>query len=153
MRTMIGFFAAFALGAFSLVALADSEPQLEGLKCPISKQAIDAEQFVEHNGGKVYFCCENCPGAFSKDNEDHVARANHQLVASHQATQAKCPISGGNTKDNQSVEVEGVTVNFCCKNCKAKVNGEEGDARLKLVFNADAFAKAFVVGDAEEAEE
>jgi len=146
MRTMAGIFAVALVAIFALNAIADdTASSLEGLKCPISKQPINPEKFVEHNGGKVYFCCGNCPKAFKTDNEDHVAFANHQLAASGQAAQAKCPISGGNAKDDQTAEVEGVTVKFCCKNCKGKVNDAEGAEKVKLVFSDGAFKKGYTV--------
>jgi len=36
-------------------------------ECPVSGQPIDVAQSVEHEGQKVYFCCENCPAAFTAD--------------------------------------------------------------------------------------
>lgn len=36
-------------------------------ECPVSGKAIDAAHSVEHKGKKVYFCCPNCPKAFSAD--------------------------------------------------------------------------------------
>lgn len=145
MKTLAGVFAVALVAVLSFNAVAEDSANLEGLKCPVSKQPINPEKFVAHNGGNVYFCCGNCPKAFKLDNEDHVARANHQLAASGQATQAKCPISGGKFKDEQSSEVSGVTVKFCCKNCKGKVNGAEGDEQIKLVFSDDAFKKGYTV--------
>ena len=146
MKTLAGVFAVALVAVLSLNAIAaEDSSNLEGLKCPVSKQAINPEKFLEHNGGKVYFCCGNCPKAFKLDNEDHVARANHQLAASGQAVQGKCPISGGKTKDEQTADVDGVTVKFCCKNCKGKVEGAEGDAKLKIVFSDAAFKKGYTV--------
>lgn len=43
-------------------------------KCPISGKPIKADQTVEHNGKKVYFCCEGCPAAFKKDPEKHAGK-------------------------------------------------------------------------------
>ena len=35
--------------------------------CPVSGEAIDPKFSVEHEGKKVYFCCDKCPAAFEKD--------------------------------------------------------------------------------------
>ncbi len=146
MKTMAGVLTLALAAVFTFNAFADDASDVAGLKCPISKAPVKADKFVEHNGGKVYFCCGNCPKSFDTSNENHVAYANHQLAASGQAVQEKCPISGGKVKDDQAAEVAGVAVKFCCKNCKGKVNGAaDDDAKVKLTFSADAFKKGFVV--------
>lgn len=35
--------------------------------CPVSGKPIDATKVVEHDGRKVYFCCDGCPDAFKKE--------------------------------------------------------------------------------------
>lgn len=35
--------------------------------CPVSDKPIDPTKSVEHEGKKVYFCCGNCPKAFTAD--------------------------------------------------------------------------------------
>jgi YHS domain-containing protein len=35
--------------------------------CPVSGKPINPKASVEHQGKKVYFCCENCPKAFAAD--------------------------------------------------------------------------------------
>jgi hypothetical protein len=72
-------------------------------------------------------------------------KANQQLVATGQATQGKCPLSGGKLNPDASVEVGGVKVTFCCNDCKGKVADAKGDAQAELVFSDTAFAKAFEV--------
>ena len=52
--------------------------------------------------------------------------------------------SGGDVDDEQSSVVGGVTVKFCCENCKAKVDSAATDeAKIELVFGAKGFPKAF----------
>lgn len=38
-------------------------------KCPVSGKPIKADQMVEHDGKKVYFCCGGCPAAFKANPE------------------------------------------------------------------------------------
>lgn len=42
--------------------------------CPVSGKPIDVEKVAEHDGKKVYFCCENCPKAFAKDPAKFLAK-------------------------------------------------------------------------------
>lgn len=37
--------------------------------CPVSGKAIDVSKTAEHDGKTVYFCCPNCPKAFSANPE------------------------------------------------------------------------------------
>ena len=66
------------------------------------------------------------------------------LVGDKQFTQSGCPMSGGKVKDGTHIKVGDTKVGFCCPNCKAKVEGaEDTEAKMKLVFNKDAFKKGF----------
>ena len=42
--------------------------------CPVSGKAINAARMVEHDGQKVYFCCDKCPAAFEKDPSKYTAK-------------------------------------------------------------------------------
>ena len=111
-------------------------------KCVVSGGAAKEDKTVDYKGGKVYFCCENCPKAFEKDVKKYATKANHQLVATGQAKQAKCPLSGGKLNAKKTVKVGGVEVQFCCEKCQGAVAKAEGDAQIELVFSDAAFEKA-----------
>jgi YHS domain-containing protein len=120
-------------------------------KCVVSGGPAKEDKTVDYKGGKVYFCCENCPKAFEKDVKKFATKANMQLVATGQAKQAKCPLSGGKLNPEKTVKVGGVEVQFCCENCQGKVAKTEGDAQHELVFSDAAFEKAgFAVPKAEK---
>lgn len=132
------------------------EVNLEEIKCPLSGQAVDAERTVEHKGATVYFCCPNCIAGFKKDpaNERFAAKVNYQIVATKQAKQQACPLSGQELADGTDVEVgyAKVAVGFCCPNCqkKAKSTTEE-DKLIMLIFgDQEKFAKAFKIGEEEK---
>jgi hypothetical protein len=127
--------------AFSLQA----EEKKAELKCPVSGAAAKMDHAVEHNGGKVYFCCDKCPEAFKADTAKFATKANAQLVASGQAKQVKCPLSGGKLNPEAKVTVASTEVQFCCNNCKGKVAAAKGDEQLNLVFSDAAFKKGFEV--------
>ncbi|MBM4076010.1 MAG: hypothetical protein FJ267_10235 [Planctomycetes bacterium] len=130
--------------AVGLVAYAAEEKAFKA-SCPVSGKAALKDKTADYKGAKVYFCCGGCPGAFSKDTAKYANKANHQLVATGQATQTKCPLSGGKLNPDASVEVSGVKVGFCCDKCKGKVNEAKGDEQVALCFKDEAFAKGFEV--------
>ncbi len=124
---------------------------LEGVKCIMNpKAAAKSAKFVDFKGGKVFFCCDNCPKGFAKKIEagDKVvaAKGNQQLIQTGQAKQGKCPFTGGPLKTE--LTVDGATIQFCCNNCKGKAEKLAGDEQLVALFGDEAFKKAaFTVGD------
>jgi YHS domain-containing protein len=138
-RMLVGM--GLALVAVAAVMAAEgTKVKIEGVKCIMapSKDAKEAN-FVEYKGGKVFFCCQNCPKAFSANVEKNAAKANCQLVATGQAKQGACPISGMATDDTKSITVNGAKVLFCCENCQGKA--EKADDKVELLFNDKAFEK------------
>ncbi|QDT53431.1 hypothetical protein Pan44_14480 [Caulifigura coniformis] len=134
------------LGLFACAALGfAADEKKTDLKCPVSSATAKTENAVEHNGGKVYFCCMNCPKAFAKDPAKYAEKANAQLIASGQAKQVKCPLSGGKINPEKTATVAGVEVKFCCEKCQGKVAAATGDEQAKLVFSDAAFKKGFEV--------
>lgn len=136
-----------ALGAVVLLvggSLIAAE-KLDGVKCVVSGKPVKADAAVDYKGGKLYFCCPGCPKAFDKDTAKFAAKANHQLVATGQAKQEKCPITGKALNPATKIQVAGVDVCFCCNGCKGKANKAEGDAQVNLVFGDKAFEKGFKV--------
>ena len=139
-RMLVGLGLAFVAVA-AVMAAEGAKVKIEGAKCIMaaSKDAKEAN-FVEYKGGKVFFCCQNCPKAFSKDTAKHAAKANHQLVATGQTKQGACPISGQPVDDTKSVTVKGAKVLFCCENCQGEA--EKADDQVELLFNDKSFEKA-----------
>jgi YHS domain-containing protein len=133
--------------------IAADEVKLEGIKCIMNPKAtVKADASTDYKGAKVYFCCGDCCGKFVKESEKHAVKANHQLVATKQAKQEKCPLSGAPCKPEHKVTVGGPDVLFCCPNCQSKVAKAEGDAQAELVFSDKAFEKAFRVVKKEKTE-
>jgi len=137
------------IAAFGLMftgVMAAEEVKLDGIKCIMNpKAAAKADKSVDYKDGKVYFCCDNCPKGFAKDqagDKKMSAKANAQLVATGQAKQAKCPLSGGDLNKDTEITVAGAKVQFCCNNCKGKVEKATGDEQTDLVFSDKAFEKA-----------
>ncbi len=129
----------------SLVAAEAEKADLSKVKCVVSGKPVNPEATADYKGAKVYFCCPGCPKAFAKDTSKFAAKANLQLVATHQAKQKACPLSGKPTKDGKTVEVAGVKVGVCCGNCQKAIASKKGDAQIELAFNDKAFDKGFEV--------
>ena len=129
-------------------AYAAEEVKLEGVKCVVAAtKDAKAANAVDYKGGKVYFCCMNCPKAFSADTAKFASRANHQLVATGQAKQKACPFSGEAVNADTKIKVSGAEVAFCCDMCKGKA--EASKEQIELIFNDKAFEKGFKVGKSE----
>ena len=142
--------AVLALFASSMFMANANEPTAEvdvsKLSCAVNpKQKAKPANAADYKGGKVYTCCGGCLAKFKGDSAKYATFANHQLVASKQFKQVKCPISGGKVNASKSTKVGGVSVGFCCGNCLAKVE-KAGDlkAQATLVFADKAFKKGFV---------
>ncbi|MFO0906131.1 MAG: hypothetical protein U0939_24200 [Pirellulales bacterium] len=140
--------AALALPAILLATAMAADVKLDGIKCLVAgNQPAKSANASEYKGGKVFFCCGNCKKAFDGDNKKFAAKANHQLVATSQAKQGKCPLSGGPCKEDKVLEIAGAKVYFCCDNCKGKVADAKGDEQVELAFGDAAFEKGgFKVG-------
>ncbi len=101
-------------------------------KCVVSGAPAKEDKFVEQDGKKVYFCCENCPKAYAKAPEKFVAKVHHQWAKTAQIVQVACPFSGEAVDAEKTLDVDGVTVAFCCDDCKAKA--EKDTDALALIF-------------------
>lgn len=100
--------------------------------CPVSGAPAKEANSVDFLGKKVYFCCQNCPKKYTANPDKFALKAKQQLAATGQITQVACPISGKPAKADQSLDVGGVDVHFCCGNCKAKAEG--ADNVLAAIF-------------------
>lgn len=138
-------FAAVAAIALCSVTANHAGDKKFSAKCPVSGKAAVETSFVEHNGGKVYFCCDMCPKAFKADTAKFTAKANQQLVATKQATQKVCPLTGNELNADTATKVGDATVSFCCDMCKGKVENTPDAQKVNLLFNDKSFKKAFSV--------
>ena len=121
--------------------------KLEGVNCVVAgTKPAKAGTEVDYKGAKVFFCCTNCPTAFKKDTAKFAEKANHQLVATKQAKQVKCPLTGEDTNPAIKVKISGVDVAFCCEDCQGKVKDAKPAEQPGLVFADKPFDKAFKVG-------
>ena len=58
-----------------MTANAKVEAMPNGQKiCPVMGQPVDPNVFVEYQGKKVYFCCDDCKADFLKNPEKYIAK-------------------------------------------------------------------------------
>jgi hypothetical protein len=100
-----------------------------------------------YKGGVVQFCCSRCIGEFKNSTSKFAAVANHQLAATQQAKQERCPVTGDAFDPAISAEVAGVVVRFANEAARTSVRNADEAQRVNLVFGDAAFAKAFRVAE------
>ncbi len=119
-----------------------SEVKLEGVKCVVSGEPVSASATTDYKDGKVYFCCMGCEKNFKADTAKYSTKANHQLVATGQAKQLNCPISGEPISSDKFLEVGGAKVYFCCDNCRNQAGKASGEQQVNMLFGEAAWNKA-----------
>jgi YHS domain-containing protein len=146
MKLRIAFLSAALLAAVSLLWAAG--PDLTHAKCPIAGGKAVADSSVDYKGGKVFFCCAGCDATFKADPAKYAAKANYQLFVTGQAKQIACPLAGEPVNKALTAKVADATVSFCCESCRDSVAKlADDDAKIEMIFNDAAFAKAFKVGN------
>jgi YHS domain-containing protein len=129
--TLVGL---IADGLLAATPPAETKALSKDVKCPVTGKPINPADFVEYEKAKVYFCCENCPAAFKKDTAKYAAKAHLQMVQTGQLKQVACPFTGKPLNPETAIDVGGVKVAFCCKDCEAKAKNAKGDEQIALVF-------------------
>ncbi len=146
MRTIIGTCA--LIGMFFVLAgvvfSAQDKTAAPAPLCPVMGGPIDKGMSIDYSGGKLYFCCKGCISKFKANEAKYAARANLQLVATGQARQVACPLTGGKLDPQQVLKVSGIKVAFCCGACPIKVAKAGAAEQLQMIFGK-GFEKGFVV--------
>jgi len=123
--------------------------QFEQTGCPISGGDVDAEQFVEVSGVKVFMCCDKCKAkvesAASEEEKQKLVFANaafekaFALKPKWDLTDVKCfMMPKKDVKEGKAVDHRDGKVFFCCPGCVKKWNKApakfETAANLQLVM-------------------
>jgi hypothetical protein len=69
--------AAHQSAATATTASAERSPEavVTNTRCPVMPEnPVNPDIFVEHEGQRVYFCCDGCPAAFQQNPEQHLSR-------------------------------------------------------------------------------
>ena len=128
---------AMLLAAGELTA-AENEPLDKKFEatCPVSGKPALETSVVElpKGGGRVYFCCENCPKAFKENPEKFELMVRRQLLETGQIVQVACPVTGKPVNKETMVEVGRAKAGFCCEKCLAQYNAADDEGKLKILF-------------------
>lgn len=100
---------------------------------------------ADHGGGKVRFCCAECLKTFKKSPAKFAIAANHQLVATKQARQVKCPHCGGDLGFVPPLEINEVWISFKTEECRKVVAEAKPGDRATMVFGDKGFARGFAI--------
>lgn len=93
--------------AIALLTVALSADEIGN--CPISGKPAKEESFLDVNGKKVFFCCNNCPKAYAKK------------IGLTDEGPKTCPISKRDAKEETKlIHQKAELVYFCCNNCPKK---------------------------------
>jgi YHS domain-containing protein len=87
--------------------------------CPVSGNPIDKKIYVDHEGYRIYFCCDKCPPAFKKDPDIYMKKFQEEGVTLEKApvAQTTCPILGNPIDKKAYTDYQGKRIYFCCKGC------------------------------------
>lgn len=109
------------------------------VSCPLTENPVDQKVFVEHDGGKVYFCCKGCIDRFQQDPGKYKA-----ALANSYTYQTKCPIMDEEIDPQAfTTAANGMKIYYCCKGCDKKFLADPSKYAPKLV------AQGFTVSPAE----
>ena len=139
-KTILSCLAVLTIAGVTAIA---GEINLENVKCIVAPRDAKVTQSADYKKGKVYFCCGNCAGKFSKETKKYASKANLQLVSTKQYEQKKCPMSGNDLNPETAIKVAGQKVAFCCDGCKGTVEKSDEKKQMELVFANKPFDKAF----------
>jgi YHS domain-containing protein len=95
---------------------------------PAKVEPISKKSFLERDGQKLYFCCNDCKGKYEADPAAYKAK----LAASY-TYQAKCPVTGEDIDPTAFSDLPTKQrVYYCCMACEKKLLAEPDEYAPKL---------------------
>ncbi len=84
--------------------------------CPVSKEPVDTNVFVESAGEKIFFCCKDCVTKYQSDPAKYAS-----ALANSYTYQTKCPVMNEDIDPKSFATAgNGMKLYFCCKGCDKK---------------------------------
>ena len=89
--------------------------------CPVMGNPVSKDVYTDHNGKRVYFCCEPCIKAFKEEPDKYLDKLKAEGVTLEDAPieQTTCPVSGKPINSAIYTDHQGERVYFCCNGCKS----------------------------------
>jgi len=92
-----------------------NRPEVQ-VTCPVSKEPVDQDVFIESHGKKVYFCCKGCINKYQADPAKYASALSNSYTY-----QTKCPVMGEDINPKAvTTTAQGMNIYFCCKGCDKK---------------------------------
>ena len=97
--------------------------------CPVTKEPVDPEVFVESGGKKVFFCCKGCVNKYQREPAKYAS-----TLANSYTYQTKCPVMNEEIDPKSFTTAgNGMKIFFCCKGCDKKFFADPAKYAPRLV--------------------
>lgn len=84
--------------------------------CPVMGGAIDKNQYVDHEGKRIYICCKGCEAPLKKDPAKYIQKLEAEGITVAKL-QTECPVMGGAIDKALYVDHDGKRIYVCCQEC------------------------------------
>jgi len=119
------------------------EKRIATATCPVSGDKVKKEFHTLYKGAKLFFSSADTLQTYQSQPGHYYEKANLQLLATKQAKQTACPLTGRPLNPKATTNIGGQAVQFCCANC-ARMTGQAAlGEQLKFVFGAKTFDRQF----------
>lgn len=88
--------------------------------CQVMGGAIDKNQYVDHDGKRIYICCKGCEAPLKKDPAKYIQKLEAEGITVAKL-QTECPVMGGAIDKTLYVDHDGKRIYVCCQGCIATV--------------------------------
>ena len=126
----------------------DKEIKLQ-TTCPVMGGAIDKNQYVDHDGKRVYICCAGCEAPLKKNPATYIQKLEAEGITVAKL-QTECPVMGGAIDKALYVDHDGKRLFVCCQGCIAEVGKDPAKTIQSMEATGVALHKAGEGGDAAE---
>jgi len=96
--------------------------------CPVMGGAINRDLYVDHDGKRIYVCCQGCVAEVKKDPAKYIGVLKGRgedvetvAPAKALAPQKTCPVMNAPIKKKLFVDHQGKRIYVCCGHCRAEV--------------------------------
>jgi YHS domain-containing protein len=79
--------------------------------CPVTGDAISKDVFVDHEGKRIYFCCDMCIPTFKKDPAVYLKKIEEKGETPY-SLQTMDPVNGEKTKKDVFIDKDGMRIYF-----------------------------------------
>ena len=119
---------------------AQEKGQKEQTICPVMKgRKINKNLYVDHQGKRVYFCCQSCVSVFKNNPDKYMKQLEKEGVTleSAQKLQSICPITGEKIDKKYYVDALGFRIYASSEEAVKKIEENPEEAIKKIKENGE----------------